>query len=225
MKLPFRSSTRRFLLWGVGLSIVHGVVTFVLVSLLEWTDDVLFNSGIPKFLMDDRIHVVRELLLACLTLLHPLIWLIEQWLALRPSTPGWALLAGNALLYGFGTATVVRWLNRPPRFFSRFALPFCTRRTVTVALLLSLGHLLLSAFLYFGGRFATVESPSAWRASDTALIPLHPWLLENGLGPYAAATPLVIAVALFDAFAWGFLATLIVTGLRRVFVYDRVSKR
>ncbi|MGC1275029.1 MAG: hypothetical protein WBC44_15095 [Planctomycetaceae bacterium] len=225
MKLPFRQSTRRFLLWGSGLSIAHGVVTFVLVGLLDWTDDVLFDSGIPRFLMDDRIHVVREFLLACLTLLHPLIWLIEQWLALRPSTPGWALLAGNALLYGFGTATIVRWLNRPPRFFSRFALPFCTRRTVALALLLAIGHVLLSAFVYFGGLLAMDESRRAWRASDNALQLLHPWLLDGGLGPYAAAGPLVIAIAVFDAFAWGFLAALIVAGLRRVFVHDRVSKR
>ena len=75
----------------------------------------------------------------------------------------------------------------------------------------------LSALLYFGFRFATAGSGAAatWADGSQALAVLHPWLLKGGLRPYGAADPTVIAVALFDALAWGFVAAIIMIALRR----------
>lgn len=216
MKLPFRPATRRYLLWAVGLSLAHAGATYAVRSVIEALNSLLYGSSVPGFLLDERLHVLRELALASLILLHLPAALLETLLGPMPASEWW-MIAGDALLYGLGIATLVRWLNRPPAVFSRFAPPFVTRQSMTLATLLAAAHVALSALLYFGFRFATAGSGAAatWADASQALAVLHPWLLKGGLRPYGAADPMVIAVALIDALAWGLVAAVMMTALRR----------
>ena len=219
MKLPFGKSAQRFLLWGVGMSALHLAATFALRSAMEEIHGFLSSSSIPAFLIDERIHVVRELVLAGTILLHLPAAIAEIWgWSPSRSIDVWWIFAGDALLYGFGVATLFHWLNRPPRIFSRYALPLVSRQMMTWTMLLAAAHMVLSAVLYFGFRFATVASglQSAWVAASTMLVGLHPWLLAGGLRPYGAAEPQVIAVAVFDALAWGFVTAWLLAACLRL---------
>ena len=218
MKLPISKSTRRCLLWGFGLSVVHIAATFALGRLYYWSH----GFGVPDFLLDYRVPIAREFAVTGLVLLHLPAQAVNEWYGeVSAPIPGllWAFVAGDALLYGFGLATIVHWLRRPPRFFSQFALPLFTRRIVALALLLAVAHVIITALVYFGFRcFEGASGPTAVGLDElaTALVVLHPWLVAFPLRPYASTESTVIAVALLDALVWGFAAAWATALVRRL---------
>lgn len=218
MKLPMGKSTQRFLLWGIALSALHFVMTVALRGLMEWTNDVLFRSNIPTFLMDDRVHVVREFTMASLMLLHLPLVLAERWIGSVTPVTLWTFFAADALVYGFGSTTLAGWLKRPPRFFARYALPGITRRTVSLVVLLAIGHVAASVAIYFGALWTAARGPGAHVSGGalTILTVLHPWLLEFPLRSYAAAEPVVITIAVLDGLVWGLFFAGAIALLRRM---------
>jgi len=203
--------------WPLGLTVVHLAATAPLIGLNEYLPAAFHANTIIGVYDRDLLEVASELLRTSLTLLHLPIMAVEDWLPLTAPPPPavlWIILGADALLQSLIIATGLRWLIRPPQFFTVHRVPFVTRSTVLLCLALAMCHVGCSAILYLmarlGGRSLASTARDAWDV-------LHPMVGGGVFQSHGLARVENLSLLFLEALVWAFVTTALIVLVQRVF--------